>query len=297
MGPNTEFRSTWVSTVFNIDWPSRSGLPTGDQRRELREYFDLMTDLNMNVMVLQVRPAGDAFYDSSLEPWSQWLTGTQGVPPFPYWDPLEWAIEEAGRRNIEVHAWLNPYRASVRPDWSGLHPDHMAYRFREYAYPYGRNLWMDPGAQVVQDHIYNVVMDITRRYDVDGIHIDDYFYPYPSGSTPFPDDATYAAYLIGGGTMSLADWRRDNVNRMIRRIHDGIKSVKRHVKFGISPFGIYRPGQPGGMPNPIRGLDQYSRIYADPKLWLQNGWLDYLAPQLYWAIAPPAQVSSRLSLF
>ena len=173
----------------------------------------------------------------------------------------------------------------------------MAYRFREYAYPYGRNLWMDPGAQVVQDHIYNVVMDITRRYDVDGIHIDDYFYPYPSGSTPFPDDATYAAYLIGGGTMSLADWRRDNVNRMIRRIHDGIKSVKRHVKFGISPFGIYRPGQPGGMPNPIRGLDQYSRIYADPKLWLQNGWLDYLAPQLYWAIAPPAQVSGRPALF
>lgn len=279
-----EFRGTWVASVANIDWPSSPDLTVDQQKAELLQILDRIQELNMNALVLQIRPAGDAFYASEIEPWSYWLTGQQGKAPVPFYDPLEFAIAESHKRNIELHAWLNPYRARNATSYT-LAANNMARLYPEYAYEYGQLIWMDPGAKVVQDQTYNVIMDIVRRYDLDAIHIDDYFYPYPEAGIPFPDNKTYNAYRSSGGTLSLADWRRENVNLMIKRIWEGIKSEKPHVKFGISPFGIYRPGKAPG----IVGLDQYESLYADVKLWLEKGWLDYLAPQLYWRIDPPQQ--------
>jgi uncharacterized lipoprotein YddW (UPF0748 family) len=280
-----ELRGVWVTTGWNIDWPSKRGLSVEQQQRELIQILDQIQSLNLNALVLQIRPTGDALYASQLEPWSGWLTGTQGKAPEPFYDPLEFAIAQCHQRNIEFHAWFNPYRAGtssesspkVRPHISTIHP--------EYVYKYGEDLWMDPGARVVEDWTYNVILDVVRRYDVDGIHLDDYFYPYPVSGQTFPDDKTYSAYKAGGGKLSLGDWRRDNVNQMMQRLATGIRATKRHVKFGISPFGIYRPGQPPG----TQGLDQYEALFADPKKWLEEGWLDYITPQLYWRIDQPAQ--------
>jgi uncharacterized lipoprotein YddW (UPF0748 family) len=280
-----EFRGVWVATAWNIDWPSKRGLPVEQQQSELIQILDRVQALNFNALVLQVRPTGDALYASDLEPWSGWLTGTQGKTPEPFYDPLEFAIAEAHKRNIELHAWFNPYRAGTSSENSPKVRPHIAATNPDYVYKYGNDLWMDPGAKVVQDLTYNVILDVVRRYDVDGIHLDDYFYPYPVKGQTFPDDKTYSAYQATGGKLSLADWRRDNVNRMMERLHNGIQATKRNVKFGISPFGIYRPGQPSG----IKGLDQYEALYADPKKWLEEGWVDYLAPQLYWRIDPPEQ--------
>ncbi|MBD2039997.1 glycoside hydrolase family 10 protein [Microcoleus sp. FACHB-672] len=284
VGHTREFRGVWTATVANIDWPSKPGMPVEQQKAELLSILNRMQALNLNALVLQVRPAGDALYASQLEPWSYWLTGTQGKAPTPYYDPLEFAIAESHKRNIELHAWFNPYRAKT-PDKFSLAGNHMAKVYPQYAYQYGDLLWMDPGAKPVQDRTYDVIMDVVRRYDVDGIHLDDYFYPYPKSGISFPDSRTYGAYKAAGGTFSLADWRRDNVNQLMQRLAKGIRAEKPHVKFGISPFGIYRPGQPAG----IVGLDQYNELYADAKKWLEEGWVDYLAPQLYWRIDPPQQ--------
>ena len=280
-----EFRGAWITTVWNSDWPSRSGLPVSQQQGELVKILDQLQKLNFNAIILQVRPEGDAFYVSKYEPWSAWLTGAQGRAPSPYYDPLEFAIAECRKRNLEIHAWFNPYRAktSIRGP-RNVNP-HMAITNPEYVYTWGNQLWMDPGAQVVQDRAYNVIMDVVQRYDIDGVHLDDYFYPYPISGKDFPDSKTYLAYRAGGGKLSLNDWRRDNVNQMVLRLSQGIKSAKPHLKFGISPFGIYRPGQPAG----IQGLDAYDVLYADAKKWLEEGWVDYMAPQLYWRIDQTAQ--------
>jgi uncharacterized lipoprotein YddW (UPF0748 family) len=285
VGHQHEFRGVWAATVANIDWPSQRNLSVVQQKAELIGILDRMQELNLNALILQVRPAGDALYQSSLEPWSYWLTGTQGQPPQPYYDPLAFAIEESHKRNIELHAWFNPYRAQNATRYS-FAENHMARKFPQYAYQYGNLIWMDPGDQEVQNQTYNVVMDVVRRYDVDGIHFDDYFYPYPKQGISFPDDQTYQAYLSTGGLLSKDDWRRNNVNQLIQSLSQAIHTEKPHVKFGISPFGIYRPEQPPGIK---AGLDQYGQIYADPKLWMEQGWVDYLAPQLYWRIDPPEQ--------
>ncbi|MGF1493132.1 MAG: glycoside hydrolase family 10 protein [Microcoleaceae cyanobacterium] len=280
-----EFRGVWVASVVNIDWPSKPGLPVLQQQFELLAILDRMGELNLNALVLQIRPNGDAFYESAIEPWSSWLTGTQGKAPEPYYDPLQFAIEQCHKRNIELHAWFNPYRARLNREKSAYAPNHMAVMYPQYTYRYGDLVWMDPGAQEIQDRTYAVIMDVVQRYDVDGIHIDDYFYPYPKSGISFPDNQTYNAYRTAGGTLGLADWRRQNVNQMIQRLAEGIKQIKPHVKFGISPFGIYRPGKAPG----IEGMDQYDAIYADVKLWMDQGWVDYLAPQLYWSIDRPQQ--------
>lgn len=280
-----EFRGVWAATVWNIDWPSQRTLTVQQQKSELIQMLDRMQALNLNALFLQIRPTGDALYASQLEPWSEWLTGTQGKAPEPYYDPLEFAIAEAHKRNIELHAWFNPYRAGTSSERSPKVRPHITTTHPEYVYKYGNDLWMDPGAKVVQDWTYNVILDVVRRYDIDGVHMDDYFYPYPIAGQTFPDEKTYAAYQAAGGKLALSDWRRDNVNQMVQRLAIGILAAKRHVKFGISPFGIYRPGQPPG----IRGLDQYEALYADPKKWLEEGWVDYMSPQLYWRIDPPAQ--------
>lgn len=279
-----ELRGAWVASVANIDWPSQRGLTVAQQKAELITILNRLQELNMNAIILQVRPAADAFYDSKIEPWSAWLTGTQGVAPNPYYDPLEFAVAESHKRNIELHAWFNPYRAQNKEQYK-LAPNHVANTYPQYVYEYGGLLWMDPGAKPIQDQTYNVIIDVVKRYDIDAIHLDDYFYPYPVDGEEFPDNNTYNSYLNGGGTLGLEDWRRDNVNRLVKRLYQGIHAAKPHVKFGISPFGINRPGQPPG----IRGFDQYEGLYADPEKWLAQGWVDYIAPQLYWRIDPPQQ--------
>ncbi|HLP89259.1 MAG TPA: family 10 glycosylhydrolase [Nostocaceae cyanobacterium] len=280
-----EFRGAWVTTVWNSDWPSKAGLTTEQQKTELTEIIKQLQSLNFNALILQVRPEGDALYSSQLEPWSSWLTGTQGKAPDPFYDPLEYAIAECHKRNIEVHAWFNPYRAKTTTK-SGVNVSpHLAITNPEVVYQWGNQLWMEPGAKIVQDRVFNVIMDVVTRYDIDGIHLDDYFYPYPISGQTFPDAKVYAAYQAKGGKLSLADWRRDNVNQMVLRLSQGIKKIKPYVKFGISPFGIYRPGQPPG----IVGLDAYNVLYADSKKWLEEGWIDYIAPQLYWRTDQPQQ--------
>ena len=272
-----EFRGAWVASVWNSDWPSKPGLTVEEQKAELLAIIKQLQSLNFNALVLQVRPEGDALYASELEPWSAWITGTQGKAPTPFYDPLEFAIAQCHLRNIELHAWFNPYRARANSQVSPVRP-HIAVTNPEVVYQWGTQLWMDPGAKIVQDKAYNVIIDVVRRYDVDAIHLDDYFYPYPISGKPFPDHKTYAAYQAKGGKLSLEDWRRENVNQMVLRLSQGIKATKPDVKFGISPFGIYRSGEPAG----IVGLDAYNVLYADSKKWLQQGWIDYIAPQLYW---------------
>jgi uncharacterized lipoprotein YddW (UPF0748 family) len=198
---------------------------------------------------------------------------------------LEFAIAEAHKRNIEVHAWFNPYRAKTSIKGAANVRPHIALTNPEVVYQWGNQLWMDPGSKLVQDRAYNVIIDVVRRYNIDAIHLDDYFYPYPIQGQSFPDDKTYAAYKSAGGKLSVEDWRRENVNQMVLRLYQGIKATKSHVRFGISPFGIYRPGQPPG----ITGLDAYNVLYADAKKWLEQGWIDYIAPQLYWRTDQPKQ--------
>ena len=214
------------------------------------------------------------------------FAGTQGNSPSPFWDPLSYLLQKAHDLGIEVHAWFNPYRARAgSSSRSGLASNHMANRFPQYTYSYGHNLWMDPGAKVVQDYIISVFTDVLKRYDVDGIHIDDYFYPYPVQGQSFPDSHTYSSYKSNGGTLSLPDWRRNNINDFVQRLNKEIHAIKPYIKFGISPFGIWKPGHPSG----IHGSSSYDSLYADSRKWLSLGWLDYMAPQLYWEIDPPAQ--------
>jgi len=277
-GAMREFRAAWVATVANIDWPSKPGLSTEQQKQETIAILDTIVALNMNAVILQVRPQCDALYASSLEPWSYYLSGKQGKKPVPYYDPLEFWIEEAHNRGIELHAWFNPYRAhhpkgAEISEFSIVKTRPHLVRLVEGGYH-----WLDPSMQETQDHSFDVVMDVVKRYDVDGIHFDDYFYPYGNGS--FPDDESWKAYQESSGDLNRKDWRRDNVNRFIKRLYDAIKKEKKYVKFGISPFGIWRPGNPPS----IKGFDQYNMLYADARLWLNKGWIDYWTPQLYWPI-------------
>jgi len=251
--------------------------------------IDHIEDGGFNAVYFQVRPVGDALYQSSIEPWSRYITGTQGTAPNPLWDPLQFVIDYCKPKNIEVHAWINPYRANMAASTAGLAPNHMAREIPECARMYHTFLWMDPGCSRVQDRTYAVAIDLITRYDLDGLHMDDYFYPYPQTGLAFPDNATYAEYQNSGGNLGRDDWRRDNVNKLVERLNIGLHEVKPWIKFSISPFGIYRPGHPEGMPPPIVGLDQYSAIYCDPKKWMIEGWVDILQPQLYWKIDPPAQ--------
>ena len=284
-----EFRGVWVASVANMDWPSRPGLPVEEQKSELITILDRAAALNLNAVILQVRPSGDALYASKLEPWSAFLTGQMGKPPAPFYDPLAFAVEEAHRRGLELHAWVNPYRARYPADTSRIAASHIARRRPSLVMKYGPYLWMDPGSAEVRKHTVSVVRDIVRRYDIDGLHIDDYFYPYREHRRgrviPFPDDRTWRAYRQGGGKLSRDDWRRRNVDLLVEQLHTAIKAEKPWVKFGISPFGIWRPGYPAS----VRGLDAYTEIYADSRKWLQKGWLDYFTPQLYWKSTAPRQ--------
>lgn len=285
--PEGEFRGLWIATVRNIDWPSKPGLTVEDQKSELIAIFDRMVEIGLNGAILQVRPSGDAFYPSAYEPWSEFLTGEMGRAPEPFYDPLAFAVEEAHKRGLELHAWLNPYRARRHSETTPAAPTHITIANPELVRDYGSFLWMDPGEPAVRQRAVDVVRDIVRRYDVDGIHFDDYFYPYPENNAEFPDEETWRRY---GNGLDRAAWRRKNVDDLIEEVAAVIRQEKPDVRFGISPFGIWRPGHPRS----VRGLDSYEKIYADSRKWLRLGWIDYFAPQLYWGSNAPQQRFSDL---
>ncbi len=287
--PLREFRGVWVATVANIDWPSKPGLTTAQQKQELLALLDRAVQLKLNAIIFQVRPACDAMYASKIEPWSEYLTGKMGQAPWPRYDPLEFAVEEAHKRGLELHAWFNPYRAHHFQAKSPISANHISRTRPNLVRSYGKYLWLDPGDPAVQDYSLSVVMDVVKRYDVDGIHFDDYFYPYEEKGADgrdqdFPDEASWKKFGANG-KLSRDDWRRANVNQFVERVYQSIKAAKPWVKFGISPFGIWRPG----FPTQIKGYDAYAKLYADSRLWLANGWVDYFAPQLYWPIEPKEQ--------
>ena len=283
-----ELRAVWVATVENMDWPSKSGLSTADQQGELLAILDKAVELHLNAIVLQVRPAADALYASPDEPWSDVLTGEMGRAPEPFYDPLAFAVAEAHKRGLELHAWINPYRAK-NSSTKGVSSNHVSRTNPELVRTYGPYLWLDPGDPRVRNLTTRVALDIVRRYDIDALHMDDYFYPYRESRNgrelDFPDDATWRRYQQSGGTLARDDWRRENVNLLVRQLNDAVHAVKPWVRFGISPFGIWRPGNPAS----VRGLDQYAEIYADARKWIKQGWVDYLAPQLYWPVRNPQQ--------
>jgi uncharacterized lipoprotein YddW (UPF0748 family) len=287
--PVREFRAAWIATVANIDWPSRKDLTTAEQKAELIALMDCAARLKLNAVIFQVRPACDALYPSRIEPWSEYLTGAMGKAPEPYYDPLAFAIEEAHKRGLELHAWFNPFRALHNSAKSPVTPTHISRRHPELVRQYGRFLWLDPGESQAQDYSWSVVMDVVSRYDVDGVHFDDYFYPYKERDAAgrevdFPDGASWAR-LGAHPKLGREDWRRENINQFIQRTYRSIKTAKPWVKFGVSPFGIWRPGNPPQ----IDGLDAYGKLYADSRRWLASGWIDYFAPQLYWPIESPKQ--------
>ncbi|MCL5028202.1 MAG: family 10 glycosylhydrolase [Bacteroidetes bacterium] len=276
--PKREFRAAWVATVANLDWPSSNRLSVDQQKAELISILDRLKALNINVIIFQIRTECDAFYNSPYEPWSYWLTGSQGTPPSPLYDPLQFAIQEAHKRGMELHAWFNPYRA-VKTVTNGnpsypLSSNHVAVKHPDWLLKYSGEWLLDPGNPNVRKYVTDVMMDVVNRYDVDGIHWDDYFYSY--GGTTTQDSASWRLYH--GSFTNIGDWRRNNVNLLVQEVHDSIQAVKPWVKFGISPFGIWKSGVPTG----IVGMDAYSQIYGDAVAWMQNKWLDYLTPQLYW---------------
>jgi len=295
-----EFRAAWVATVAHIDWPSRRGLGTAQQRAEMIDLLDRARATGLNAIVLQVRPAADAIYPSALEPWSEYLTGASGRPPDVAWDPLAEWVDQAHRRGLELHAWFNPYRARHSSAQTALAARHVAQAEPALVRRYGELLWLDPGEPRAAQRMVDVVLDVVQRYDVDGVHLDDYFYPYPvkdaqGQEQPFPDDVSWRAHGPGGAESTPPDggpsperaaWRRQQVDRLIERLHAAIHVAKPWVRFGISPFGLPRPDR---RPPGIAGFSQYDKLHADVERWLSEGWLDYLAPQLYWPITQAAQ--------
>ena len=278
-----EFRGAWLSTMWQDRYQNMS-VP------QLKQYFILVLDslqaYNMNAIVFQVRPSADAFYYSEIEPWSRYLTGDQGKAPSGNFDPMEFIIEEAHKRNMEFHAWLNPYRVSVGREI--LHPSHIYHQHPDWFVKYGNQTYFDPGLPQSRAHICKVVKDIVRRYNVDAIHMDDYFYPYPIAGEAFPDDYSFNRYASAQGFAKnqREDWRRNNVNVLIEEIKRTIVLEKPYVRFGISPFGIYRnkKSTPDGSGSDTNGLQNYDNLYADVKLWVEKGWIDYNMPQIYWEI-------------
>jgi uncharacterized lipoprotein YddW (UPF0748 family) len=278
--PVYEFRGVWIATVDNIDWPQRNQYNVDSQKADFIRQLDLHKRNGMNAVIVQVRPATDAFYPSPFEPWSQWLTGKQGKAPFPFYDPLQFMIEEAHKRDMEFHAWLNPYRANFSIGKASIATDHITRVHPEWFLEYGGKLYFDPGNKEGQQWVVNVIDDIVKRYDVDAIHMDDYFYPYRIAGKVFPDARSYAADPRG---LNREDWRRSNVDTIINKLNLTIKAAKPWVKFGISPFGVWRNQDKDPIGSPTRaGVTNYDDLYADILLWLKEGWIDYVAPQLYW---------------
>jgi uncharacterized lipoprotein YddW (UPF0748 family) len=279
--PKRELRAAWIATVSNIDWPSKPGLPAAQQQQEFIKRLNELKEMGCNAVIVQIRPASDAFYKSQHEPWSRFLTGRQGQPPFPMYDPLEFMVEEAHKRNMEFHAWLNPFRAltdskkNPNPDW------HVTKKHPNWLVSYGGKSQLDPGIPEVREYVVNVIMDVVRRYDIDAVHLDDYFYPYRIAGVEFGDANSFARYKQH--FTSKDDWRRNNINTFISTLNVNIRGVKPYVKIGISPFGVWRNASKDPEGSPTRGGQTcYDDLYADVLLWAYKGWIDYLMPQLYW---------------
>ena len=274
-----EFRGVWIATVDNIDWPAKGMINVEDQKAEFIRQLEMHKANGMNAMIVQVRPSADAFYPSQYEPWSQWLTGVQGRAPSPYYDPLKFMIEETHRRGMEFHAWCNPYRADFQIGKSSIAPNHITKLHPEWFLTYGDKKYFDPSNTDAQQFVVSVITDIVKRYDVDAIHMDDYFYPYRIAGREFPDQA---AYERSGTSLSKDDWRRSNVDSIISMLSRAIKQEKPWVKFGISPFSVWRnkDQDPDGSDSKASQTN-YDDLYANVLLWLQKGWIDYVAPQLY----------------
>ncbi len=284
--PKPEMRAVWIATVDNIDWPSQPTLSSAQQKNDFIRLLDMHQRNGINALIVQVRPSSDAFYPSPFEPWSQWLTGKQGQAPVPYYDPLEFMITETHKRGMEFHAWMNPYRAVFNIYHSSIAPTHITRIHPEWFLTYGDKRYFDPGNKQAQEYVANVVRDVVKRYKVDAIHFDDYFYPYPLPGKVFPDFASYMKY---GNGMSRDDWRRSNVDSIILKLHNVIKQENKDCQFGISPFGVWRNADkdPNGS-NTKAGPTNYDFLYADILLWLKNSWIDYVAPQIYWEIGHKA---------
>jgi len=277
--PKRQFRASWVASVVNIDWPSRTGLSAAQQQAELVGWLDDAVRQRHNAVVLQVRPTADAFWPSAVEPWSKYLTGTQGGDPG--YDPLAFAVAEAHKRNLELHAWFNPYRLSMDTNLDALVPSHPARQHPEWVVPYGGKLYYNPGIPAARRLVEDAIMDAVTKYDIDAVHFDDYFYPYPVAGQTFDDAAAYAEH---GGGKTLQDWRRDNINLLITELQQRIKAAKPYVKFGISPFAVWRNAgtDPEGSAT-TAGVQTYDDLYADTRRWVREGWIDYIVPQVYWA--------------
>jgi len=276
-----QLRAVWIASVANIDWPSKPSLSAEQQKAELRSWYDMAQAQKHNAVVVQVRPTADAFWPSDLEPWSKYLTGVQGMDPG--YDPLAFAVEEAHRRNLEFHAWFNPYRITMNltTDVAGLSPTHPAKLHPEWTIAYGGKLYYNPGVPEARQFVEKAILDAVTKYDIDAVHFDDYFYPYPVAGQTFDDQAQYAAY---GGGMSLADWRRDNINKLITELGSQVKTAKPWVKLGVSPFAIWmnKSSNPLGSDTQA-GAQTYADLYADTRRWVEEEWIDYIAPQVYWA--------------
>jgi uncharacterized lipoprotein YddW (UPF0748 family) len=292
--PKYEFRAVWVATVNNIDWPSKPGLSTEQQKKEVIDILNMHSKNGMNAIILQIRPAADAFYKSDFEPWSKYLTGVQGKAPSPFYDPLQFWIEECHKRNLEFHAWLNPFRVAQSAT-EPIAANHIAFKHPDWIVNYGDKLYFDPGVPQAREFVIKVVTDIVSRYDIDAIHFDDYFYPYPL-KEDFPDENSFTQYNRGFLVMQKADWRRDNVDILIKTLSENIKKTKPWVKFGISPFGVWRnKADDLDGSETTAGTTNYDQLYADILKWQKNGWIDYCLPQLYWQIGHPSVDFLKLS--
>ncbi|MEU7990735.1 family 10 glycosylhydrolase [Streptosporangium canum] len=278
--PKHRLRAMWIASVANIDWPSRTGLSVAAQQAEFRAWLDLAAQRNMNAVFVQVRPTADAFWPSPHEPWSQWLTGTQGGDPG--YDPLAFMVSEAHARDIEFHAWFNPYRVANHDDPTRLVAGHPARKNPGWRFAHGGKLYYNPGIPAVRGFIEDAVMDAVTRYDLDGVHLDDYFYPYPVSGETIADASTYAQY--GAGFGNVHDWRRDNVNLLVKELGQRIHAAKSWIEFGVSPFGIWRNAATDPLGSRTSGMQSYDAVYADTRLWVKQGWVDYVAPQIYWHI-------------
>ncbi len=285
--PKREFRGAWLHVIGQTQWQNKT---TEQAKAYIRDQFDKLQNAGCNAVIFQVRPTADAVYKSELEPWSAWLTGKRGKAPSPMWDPMEYAIEEAHKRGMEFHAWLNPYRVTSTAK-EILPADHISRKEPQRFFTYNGQVLFDPAYQENRDFICKVVDDIVTRYDVDAIHIDDYFYPYPAAGKKIPDQASYLKYGLG---RNLGDWRRHNVDLLIEQLGKTIKKRKPWVRFGVSPFGIWRNKSSDPKGSDSSGLQNYDDLYADVLLWAKNGWIDYLAPQLYWSLDTKAAPSRKL---
>ncbi len=281
VAPLREFRAAWIATVGNIDWPSKKGLSSDIQKQEFIQLIDQIKQNGLNAVIVQIRPAADALYNSPYENWSRYLSGTQGTPPYPFYDPLTFMVDECHKRCIEFHAWFNPFRALVDVNKNPNTTDHVTYTHPEWFLNYGDKKYFDPGLPEVREYFMKIVLDVVKRYDIDAVHFDDYFYPYRIAKQEFPDYRSYARY--GLSFSSKDDWRRDNVNKLIEALSKKIKAEKPYVKFGISPFGVWRNSNkdPEGSFT-TAGQTNYDDLFADVLLWQKKGWIDYILPQLYW---------------